>query len=248
MAKIKKVLFLDIDEVFTTSGSRKERELVDEAVFALNKVKKQGYSPFVFITARSGRWVLSDFIPLLKKYNLLGDSVFFCEDGAYEIKNKKFILTGVVKQFTSKKKLIRKNIQKEIEKQRIEAEDVTEKLGKVVQVRFEPKEKTKENINKVAKLCKKVLNKLKKQERISHKIKTHPTNSGVNIFPDSISKKNAAKIVARRLKKEGYKVQGIAIGDKPKDLKMAEAADKFKPKRVLGYKEFLKYLQNEILE
>src|SRR3989338_4321753 len=80
-----RVLFLDIDGVFTTEGKPEERKVLDSTVEMLVKAREAGYAKFVFITARAAPWVQKEFLPRIEKFGLMHSSEFYCENGLYRI-------------------------------------------------------------------------------------------------------------------------------------------------------------------
>ena len=222
MATIKrqKVFFLDIDGVLTTAGKPEERQIVDEAIAMLAKARELGYTRFVFITARAAPWTNKNLVPLLQKYNLSGASEIHCENGLYEVRGEKIILTPEAERFAKYKELLAKEIEAEITKREISAINKTKGAGKLVQVRFEPT--NPEAASALQKACEDVVEGLKKQGKLPRDIKALETKSGTNIFPYTVNKGATAVRIEQRLRGTGarpIRVVGKAIGDDPKEDK-----------------------------
>ncbi len=151
MVKREKVMLLDIDEVFTTGGKPEERRVVEEAVAALKKaVVAKGYTRLAFVTGRSDPWVISNFVPFLKKYDLLGMSEIHCENGLYEIVGNKIIYARESQKFLPFREKIANAIGAKINERGIMAVNATAKAGKRIQVRFEPLDKDSANALRLA--------------------------------------------------------------------------------------------------
>ncbi|MBN2066852.1 MAG: hypothetical protein JW744_00095, partial [Candidatus Diapherotrites archaeon] len=193
MGKREKTLFLDIDEVFTTSGKPDERKTVDSAVERLVKAREVGYTRFAFITARSGNWVLREFVPHLEKHSLLRNSTIHCENGLYEIVNGKFSLLPEAQEFLKVRERVTKAILQEARKQKVGAIDAAQKMEKFVQARVEPKRM--EDMEKLGKTCSEVIGKLAKQGKIPKTVGIDATKSGINIFPRNITKGTTARAI-----------------------------------------------------
>jgi len=241
--KREKVLFLDIDEVFTTAGKPQERRVVEESVARLVKARDTaGYTRFAFITARSGKWVLKEFYPFLQKHGLAGSSTIHCENGLYEIVNGKFELSPEAQAFMPIRQLIAREIEAEIAGRGVQAANASENAGKIVQVRFEPR--TAEDAEALRLAVSAAIARLKETGRIPKAIRADITKSGVNIFPN-IDKGTTARMVERRILSEtGRKVRGKAIGDRPEEDGLMARGRHVKWRGVRGFEEFNRLMDN----
>ncbi len=252
MAKREKVMFLDIDEVFTTSGKAEERKVVDEAVAALkNAVVAKGYTRLAFVTARSDPWVILNFVPFLKKYDLSGMSEIHCENGLYEIVGDKIIYARESQKFLPFREKIANAIEAKIKELNIRAVNATAKAGKRIQVRFEPLDESAKT--ELPKLCEAVVEGMKRAGKIPKDIKALGTKSGVNIFPYTVNKGKTArdiKLKWRGIGKGKIRFSGFGIGDQAEDMLMASTRIKglkTKYQRIKGVKvnnvdEFIKFM------
>lgn len=206
-----KVLFLDIGGVLTDLLPPEKRKVKDEAMDMLVKAKEKGYEIFVFITARSGPWVLENLVPKLKKNKLFRNSIIYCENGAYRLENGKIVLSGHAKAFLKIRSKLEKLIKKELKHRGVDAIDATKKARKIVQIRFIPSKDT--TLEKLARTCEAIVKSLNDKGIIPN-IKAEKTRHGVNIYPKSITKggaaKDAEKLIAKRY---GEEIVGDAFGD-----------------------------------
>lgn len=239
--KREKVLFLDIDEVFTTSGKPGERKIVPKAVEKLRKAKEIGYTKFEFITARSGKWALKGIVPHLKRLGLLGSSEIYCENGLYKIVGGKFELVPEAEKFKQYRQRVAMTISVEIKKRGIDAANASAKAEKVVQVRFEPN--TPEAADALKQACTDVVARLKREGKIPLTVYAQGTTSGVNIFPRTVSKGSTARAIERRIfAQTGRKVSGKAFGDQPVDKEMSRSGVKWR--YVKGVEDFMRAMDN----
>jgi hydroxymethylpyrimidine pyrophosphatase-like HAD family hydrolase len=216
MGKRERVLFLDIDGVFTTEGKPEERRVLDSTVQMLVKAREAGYTKFVFITARAAPWVQKEFLPKIEKFGLMPSSEFHCENGLYRIMpGGKIAYAPEAAGFLGVKKTVETAIETEIKAMGINASNATEKAGKLVQVRFVPN--SAEAAKPLGEAIAKVINRLKLERLIPRDVEGVITKSGVNIFPYSVNKGSTARrIVSRWQAGTGNpRVRIKAIGDVP---------------------------------
>jgi len=238
-SKRTKVLFLDIDEVFTTSGKASERRVRPETVMRLTALRASGYDKLAFITARSGNWVMEEFMPYVKKAGLMGVSTFQCENGLYEIANGKFVLSREAEAFAPYRKIIAKAVDAELKAKGVKGSNASEKAGKVVQVRYTPDDKA--HAKALGEACQIAVNKLKKAGKISAVIEAEITKSGVNIYPRTMNKGVAARQMEARIQQQtGRKIRGKAIGDKPLEDGLMASGKRIKWRGVNNADEFMK--------
>ncbi len=205
-----KVLFLDIGGVLTDLLPPEKRKVKDEAMDMLVKAKEKGYEIFVFITARSAPWVLRNLVPKLKKWNLFQNSIIYCENGAYRIEGEKLIFSKEAKSFLKIRKKLEKLVEEKLKQKGINATNASEKSEKIVQIRFVPSKNT--SLDELAKACEEILESIKDVD--TSNIKAEKTRHGVNIYPKSITKGDAAKDAEKLIaKRYGEEIVGDAFGD-----------------------------------
>src|SRR3989344_1899659 len=211
-----RVLFLDIDGVFTTEGKPEERKVLDSTVEMLVKAREAGYAKFVFITARAAPWVQKEFLPRIEKFGLMHSSEFYCENWLYRIMpGGKISYAPEAAGFLGVKKIVEQAVEAEIKARGINASNATEKAGKLVQVRFVPN--SPEAAKPLGEAVKEAINQLKAMGKIPRDVEGVITKSGVNIFPYSVNKGSTSRRIVSRWQQGTGKprVRVKAIGDVP---------------------------------
>ncbi|MEW6295554.1 MAG: HAD hydrolase family protein [Candidatus Diapherotrites archaeon] len=245
---IEKLFFIDVDGVLTKG---KDPKINERAVQAVARLANKGYR-VAFITGRSGPWIEGDIggreealMPALKKFGIEKKVLVFCEDGFYLWHKKKPLYDPTAQphlnSFFRAREILSKEIEKDLKKNKVRTKDATcESQGKFIQNRFEfaNGEKKEDLVNSING----TVQRLKKDGVLDQKISyIEVTRNGVNVFPQILSKANAAR---QALKYWGLKrnFTGRAYGDRIRDYKMA-LGTKIKFIRIEDPEQFIKELK-----
>lgn len=242
-----KTLFLDIDQVLTTSGKPEERRIVPEAIQSLRRaVDHLGYKRLVFITARAQPWVAANVIPAVREAGLLVQSEFHGENGLYEIHPEGHIThTPEAEKFLKARQHLTLAVEAALRERGVPFENASAKTGKLVQVRFVPKEGA--NLASFNSAIVETVSHLQSQGAVPHDVRVVATKSGANIGPHSVDKGTTARRVIYRMEKQSgaaTRVRGKAFGDDPKEDRLMAWGKKVKWIPVEDVRGFLRKMES----